>query len=106
MDSNSQTLLTAHWAAHEQLEQQFLKPISTETALTHLGILHFQGIKALEIADIPLGTRWIFLTGENAFGKTAVLRAITRKFWKWTRSKYSLKNGARKVWSNKKLKKW
>jgi predicted ATP-binding protein involved in virulence len=78
MDSNSQTFLNAHLAAHQRLEKRLLKPIPNETALTHIGILHFQGIKALEIADIPLDTRWIFLTGENAFGKTAVLRAIAK----------------------------
>lgn len=57
MDSNIQKFLNAHVAAHQRLETRLQKPFQNETALTYIGILHFQGIKALEVADIPLDTR-------------------------------------------------
>jgi predicted ATPase len=45
-------------------------------ALSRLEVIDFQGIKHLTIEDIPTNVQWIFLTGENGFGKTSVLRAI------------------------------
>jgi predicted ATP-dependent endonuclease of OLD family len=45
-------------------------------ALSRLEVFDFQGIKHLIIQDIPVNAQWIFLTGENGFGKTSLLRAI------------------------------
>ena len=39
-------------------------------------IKNFQGIENIHIKDIPSDTQWIFLTGENGFGKTSILRAL------------------------------
>jgi predicted ATP-binding protein involved in virulence len=39
-------------------------------------IKNYQGIIKTWIKGIPLDTQWIFLTGENGFGKTCVLQAI------------------------------
>jgi recombinational DNA repair ATPase RecF len=47
-------------------------------ALKSIQIKHFQGITNLKIDNIPLDVQWIFLTGENSFGKTSLLRAIAR----------------------------
>jgi predicted ATPase len=47
-------------------------------ALSRIEIIDFQGIKHLIIQNIPLDTQWIFLTGENGYGKTSVLRAIAK----------------------------
>jgi predicted ATP-binding protein involved in virulence len=47
-------------------------------ALKSIQIKHFQGITNLKIDNIPLDAQWIFLTGENSFGKTSLLRAIAR----------------------------
>jgi predicted ATP-binding protein involved in virulence len=47
-------------------------------ALSHLEVLDFQGIKQLKIENLPLHKKWIFITGENAFGKTSVLKAIAK----------------------------
>ncbi len=47
-------------------------------ALSRIYIANFQGIKRLCIEDLPLSSQWIFLTGENGFGKTSVLRAIAK----------------------------
>ncbi|MEY4936264.1 MAG: hypothetical protein RIS64_2623, partial [Bacteroidota bacterium] len=49
--------------------------------LSGLDVSNYQGIQSLTIGlgnevDIPINTQWIFLTGENGFGKTALLRAI------------------------------
>jgi len=45
-------------------------------ALHGFRIRNFQGIKDLQIHNIPLESNFIFLTGENASGKTSVLRAL------------------------------
>jgi len=39
-------------------------------------ISNFQGIKKIEKIVIPENTQWIFLTGENGYGKTSILRAL------------------------------
>ena len=39
-------------------------------------ILNYQGIKKIHIRNIPTNTQWIFLTGENGYGKTSILQAI------------------------------
>jgi predicted ATP-binding protein involved in virulence len=44
--------------------------------LKQLKVKDFQGIDETEIEDIPVDTQWIFLVGENGFGKTTVLQAI------------------------------
>jgi predicted ATP-binding protein involved in virulence len=48
--------------------------------LSRIHIANFQGIKELTIEGLPLNARWIFLTGENGFGKTSILRAIAKGF--------------------------
>jgi DNA repair exonuclease SbcCD ATPase subunit len=35
------------------------------------------GIVETGISGIPLDSQWIFLTGENGFGKTSILQALT-----------------------------
>jgi predicted ATP-dependent endonuclease of OLD family len=45
-------------------------------AITRLEVAHFQGIKHLVMNEIPTNAQWIFLTGENSFGKTSILRSI------------------------------
>ena len=45
-------------------------------AMKQISIENYQGIIKTNIADIPVDTQWIFLTGENGFGKTMVLPAI------------------------------
>jgi AAA15 family ATPase/GTPase len=47
-------------------------------ALSRLEIIDFQGIKHLVIDNIPADTQWIFLTGNNGYGKTSLLRAIAK----------------------------
>ena len=37
---------------------------------------NYKTIKKIEVNNIPINTQWIFLTGENAHGKTSILRAI------------------------------
>ncbi len=40
-------------------------------------IKNFQGIKDTQIEDLPSKPSWIFLTGENGFGKTCLLKALS-----------------------------
>jgi predicted ATP-binding protein involved in virulence len=47
-------------------------------ALSRLEIINYQGIKHLVIADLPTDKSWIFITGDNAFGKTSILKAIAK----------------------------
>lgn len=48
--------------------------------LSRIYIANFQGIKEMKIENLPLDARWVFLTGENGFGKTSILRAIAKGF--------------------------
>jgi len=45
-------------------------------AIKQIQIENYQGIVKTNIVNIPVDTQWIFLTGENGFGKTMVLQAI------------------------------
>lgn len=45
-------------------------------ALKQLAVKDFQGIKELSLDTIPVDSQWIFLVGENGFGKTTVLQSI------------------------------
>lgn len=45
-------------------------------SLKQLAVKDFQGIKELNVESIPVDTQWIFLVGENGFGKSTVLQAI------------------------------
>jgi predicted ATP-binding protein involved in virulence len=48
-------------------------------ALKSFHIKNYQGIIDTQIDDIPADTQWIFLTGENGFGKTSILQGIANK---------------------------
>ena len=47
-----------------------------DSCIKQIHIENYQAIKELNVSDIPIDTQWIFLTGENGYGKTSVLRAI------------------------------
>jgi predicted ATP-binding protein involved in virulence len=47
-------------------------------ALSRLEVVDYQGIKHLIIENLPMNKQWIFLTGENGFGKTSILKAIAK----------------------------
>ena len=47
-------------------------------ALKSFRIKKYRGIIDTQIDNIPPDTQWIFLTGENGFGKTSLLRAIAK----------------------------
>lgn len=46
-------------------------------ALKQIEIIDYQGIKKLLLASINVDSQWIFITGENGFGKTTFLQALT-----------------------------
>ena len=62
----------------ERLRIEASKETKADYALSRLYISNFQGINELLIEALPLNTQWIFLTGENGFGKTSILRAIAK----------------------------
>lgn len=45
-------------------------------AVQSFKIRNFRGIKSLELEALPANASWIFLTGENGYGKTSVLQAL------------------------------
>ncbi len=45
-------------------------------ALHHFKMENFKGIRSLEIDNLPANAPWIFLTGENGYGKTCVLQGL------------------------------
>jgi predicted ATPase len=45
-------------------------------SIKQIFIKDFQGVKETGVDEIPVDTQWIFLVGENGFGKTTVLQAI------------------------------
>ena len=47
-------------------------------ALKSFHIKNYRGIIDTQIDNIPDNTQWIFLTGENGFGKTSVLQALVK----------------------------
>ncbi len=49
-------------------------------ALSRLEVIDYQGIKHLMIENLPMDKPWIFLTGENGFGKTSILKALAKGF--------------------------
>lgn len=49
-------------------------------ALKSFHIKNYRGIIDTQIDNIPDNTQWIFLTGENGFGKTSVLQALALGF--------------------------
>lgn len=44
--------------------------------LKSLAVSNFQGIKQTTIEHLPVDTQWVFLVGENGFGKSTVLQSI------------------------------
>ena len=52
--------------------------IERNCLLKYLHVKNYQGIKSLTINSLPNDAQWIFLTGENGFGKTSILRAIAK----------------------------
>ena len=49
---------------------------SLPCAIKQIHIENYQGIIKTRLTAIPVDAQWIFLTGENSFGKTSVLQAI------------------------------
>jgi len=46
-------------------------------SLSRIEIQKFQGIESLSVNNLPANAKWIFITGENGFGKTSVLQGIS-----------------------------
>lgn len=44
--------------------------------LKSLNVSNFQGIKHTTIENLPVDTQWVFLVGENGFGKSTILQSI------------------------------
>lgn len=53
-------------------EKDKILPYSLKT----LSVSKFQGVKHATIENLPVDTQWVFLVGENGFGKSTVLQSI------------------------------
>ncbi len=51
-------------------------------ALKSFHIIKYRGIEDTKVDNIPPDTQWIFLTGENGFGKTSVLQGIAQQLFR------------------------
>jgi len=58
------------------LSEQKLLNNNLPYCIQQLRIKNYLGIKEIRISNIPNNTQWIFLTGENGFGKTSILKSI------------------------------
>ncbi|MDM8548809.1 AAA family ATPase [Desulfobacterales bacterium HSG2] len=71
--------MTEEFLIKEYSEDVFFNEEKREAlpySIKQIQIENYQGIIKTGIKGIPLDTQWIFLTGENSFGKTCVLQAI------------------------------
>ena len=58
------------------IEKYHNKQKAERVYLKDFYIKNFQGIKETQLYDLPQNSSWIFLTGENGFGKTCLLKAL------------------------------
>lgn len=64
-------------------------------SITSIDIEKFQGINKLLVEEIPDNTKWFFLTGENGFGKTSLLQAISLGLTSYEENKKYLGSGSK-----------
>lgn len=64
-------------------------------SITSIDIEKFQGINRLLVEEIPDNTKWFFLTGENGFGKTSLLQAISLGLTSYEENKKYLGSGSK-----------
>ncbi len=64
-------------------------------SISSIDIEAFQGIKKLSVNEIPDNTKWIFLTGENGFGKTSILQALSLGLTSYDENKRYLRPGSK-----------
>ncbi|SEO20157.1 AAA domain-containing protein [Flavobacterium sp. CF108] len=57
-------------------QKRFLIEKKMPCSILGLNIENFQGIKGTGVADLRPDARWIFITGENGYGKTTLLQSI------------------------------
>jgi AAA15 family ATPase/GTPase len=62
---------------HDQQREHTVKKFTESPAQFNLNIRNFQGIYHLQ-QNLPFNAPWIFLTGNNGYGKTNILQAIAR----------------------------
>ncbi len=51
--------------------------------IKQIGIVNFQDIHNCIIKDIPIDSKWIFVIGENGYGKTSLLQSISLGLFGW-----------------------
>lgn len=59
------------------LKSHLSKKTEERISILYISIINFHGIEKLTVDELPEAAKWIFLTGENGFGKTSLLRAIS-----------------------------
>ncbi len=72
--------------------QKFREPKNKPT-LKGIAINNYHGIEETKLSDLPENAPWIFLTGENGFGKTSVLQALAIGLYGNTEDPIVPKNG-------------
>ncbi|AQG80305.1 LuxR C-terminal-related transcriptional regulator [Spirosoma montaniterrae] len=45
-------------------------------SIKRIKIVNYQDLRNVELVDIPIDSKWIFLAGQNGYGKTSLLRSV------------------------------
>lgn len=61
---------------HQNRKQGLKKNDLPKIAITGFELQNYEGIRHIKMGPLPVSTQWIFLTGENGFGKTSILKAL------------------------------
>ncbi len=72
---------------------QKLREPKAKTIITGVAIRNYHGIKETKLPGLPETAPWVFLTGENGFGKTSVLQALAIGLYGNTEDQIIPKNG-------------
>ena len=51
--------------------------------LKQIGVASYQDIRETHIKNIPIDSKWIFVLGDNGYGKTSLLRSIVLGLFGW-----------------------
>lgn len=70
-------------ASEKRIKQKFIdNPNFLPVSLSGIQIENFQGVISTSLNGLPHDARWIFITGENGYGKTTILQALALGLYK------------------------
>ncbi len=70
MEKGKYRLFSEHFANYLRYKEQ------KRLSIISFSLNNYYAIKNIEIKDIPHNTQWIFITGENGYGKSLILKSL------------------------------